>query len=193
MLKSLPPVTPEIAKAAIFDSVRTNVIEKPGDAFAAPRSLLPLELFRNGGIGEFVAARFTPDFEFRPPGSVPFEKIVNICRFINNTPNHLVNIDEVIAPALLPLDNYPPLMHVMGTGDQVFTSDQATSFAENLGDAGVVTETLLVTAGEHGFDVAAIKFICQTLQDGGKQISSRGIVQIDLPSDAFVMPAMPAL
>merc|ERR1712093_123872 len=78
MLKSLPPVTPEIAKAAIFDSVRTNVIEKPGDAFAAPRSLLPLELFRNGGIGEFVAARFTPDFEFRPPGSVPFEKIVNI-------------------------------------------------------------------------------------------------------------------
>ena len=172
-----------------------------------PPSLLPLELFRNGGIGEFVAARFTPDFEFRPPGSVPFEKIVNICRFINNTPNHLVNIDEVIAPALLPLDNYPPLMHVMGTGDQVFTSDQATSFAENLGDAGVVTETLLVTAGEHGFDVAgaadgevhhqvvlpAIKFICQTLQDGGKQISSRGIVQIDLPSDAFVMPAMPAL
>lgn len=92
----------------------------------------------------------------------------------------------------------------MGTDDQIFSTDQATNFADKLQAAGVVCETLIVTGAQHGFDgvanlggevhqnvmLPAVEFVCQILGDEADGINSRGTVVIDTPIDSFNLAAM---
>lgn len=80
-LQTLPPIIPEIVKAALFDAPRTFTSAAPETYLTSPRALLGLEFFRSGGIGEFITAGLAPGFVLRKAGSLPPEKIAKICKF----------------------------------------------------------------------------------------------------------------
>ena len=82
-LKALPPMTPDIVKAALFSTPQTFTVSNPEAYLSAPRALLGLEFFRSGGIGEFLAAGLTPEFGLRKPGSLPVEVVAKICESKN--------------------------------------------------------------------------------------------------------------
>lgn len=81
-LKDVPPITPEIVKAAIFDTPRTSFLPNRPDAEVAPRTHIAYEVTRSGGIGEILAAGPTSNFELRKPSSLSLEAIVSICESI---------------------------------------------------------------------------------------------------------------
>lgn len=107
-----------------------------------------------------------------------------------------------LAPALLSPEGYPPLYHIIGTEDQIFDENQAMEFATKLAAAGVLSETLIVEGGQHGFDMMgspggethchvikpAVDFICQFVHDHSSVPYTRGTVRIPLPADAFILP-----